>query len=104
MNGTFANVSAPLQVKFYVRKTAKVGGAQSTTPAPTIVQGTPDTFQQQGIVRDPANPANGSFTGFVNIAGYDTANFTYEMRVEFWSGQAYMGAYTANGSEWLPIP
>ena len=60
---------------------------------------------QEGLTRNVNNPSIGEFVGFCAIPTYDTTKFRYEMKVEFWSNDNFMGPYKdAAGNEWTPVP
>ncbi len=60
---------------------------------------------QEGVRRNANRPWIGDYSGFGAIPTYDTTKFRYEMRVEFWSNDNYMGPYKdPAGNEWVAIP
>ncbi len=61
--------------------------------------------QQLGIVRTPANLANGSYTGDITLPTHTPLTDTYEMRISYYiNGRFHKYYLDAAGKDWIPVP
>ena len=104
LGGSFAKVSGPMYIKFKVRAIDDKKSVIATTNARDIVEGFATPMQQKGIVRPPATPDAGTFTGYINLNTYTPDALTYQMNIEFWSGQTRISVYKENDTDWIPVP
>lgn len=105
LNGSFANLTAPLKVKFTIRDSSVAGDV--FFPALDIVEGTIGMGQQGTITRNTNTQTSETFNEFVNMLNYKQAGHTCKMRIVFWSGPAIIMVYTqgtAAGNDWTAIP
>jgi hypothetical protein len=104
-SGDFTGVPGVLQVRLTLRRKNTIQGTTITPDGFKIVENNPNAQQQQGITRNVANLANGSYLGTINIGVYNTNVYTYEMRIILQNGLgAPIKTIVVNGSEWIPVP